>query len=440
MAESPAMTGAASSAPVPKARWTRVGLLLFLIYLICYADRSNISVAVPDMVEQLRLSSTVAGVLLSAFFWGYVITQIPGGWAANRFSPKKVIVGSLVVVGITACATGLTSDYTSLLAIRFTMGLAEGTVFPSFAVMFLRWFPSIERGRAVSFTQYALPVSSALMAPLAGWMIHVWDYRTMFVLQGLPAFFLALAFWVLVADDPADDRRLDPRERELILRERDEETTSESTFLTSLRRPVLWALCLTYFLWITGMYAFGLWLPSVISQFSAAGIDAVGWLTALPYAVAALALYLLSRASDRSSHSRGWFVAGAMTIGGVALLVQYVVGDTVWTNMALLILTAVGIYGALGAWWTWALSKVPRNQAGASIGLINLCGNFGGIVGPILVGAVSAPDEGPGGGFYVLGFVLLAAAVLAAVIAVRSDGPAARARLVGAAEHPTSPR
>jgi sugar phosphate permease len=407
-----------NTSSVPRSRWWRVGILLFLIYLVAYADRSNISVAAPAMVEHLQLSGTITGVVLSGFFWGYVITQVPGGYLASRVGPKQVIIGALVIVGITACATGFAPNLGALLAIRFVMGLAEGAVFPSFAVMFVRWFPGRERGRAVSLTQYALPLSSALMAPLAGWMIGHWNFQIMFVLQGIPAFILAVVFYFLVPNDPTQDKRLHPDELKLILAERDEETKPESGLLKALARPIVLGLCVTYFLWITGMYAFGLWLPTLIKEISSSGIGAVGWLTAIPYAFATVALYFNSRLSDKASYSRGWIIATTLSLAGVAILVQhYVSGGILW-QMFLLCIAAIGLYSSFGTWWTWVLSQVPRNQAGPSVGLVNFVGNFGGIVGPIVVGWAAGGGT-LASGFYILGFVLIASAAVAAFLAWR---------------------
>jgi len=409
-----------ASAKVPRARWLRVGVLLFLVYLVNYGDRSNVSVAAPSMVVDLQLSGTVTGVLLSAFFWGYVVTQVPGGWMAERFSAKWMIVWSLVLVGVTACLTGIVQSYEALLAVRFVMGLAEGAVWPSFAVMFLQWFPGVERGRAVSLSQYAMPLATVLVAPLAGWMIDIFDWRLMFILQGAPNFLLAAVFAWLVPDRPEDDRRLSTAERDYIVNNREQETKAEGTLLQAFRSPSLWVLCVLYFLWITGMYAFGMWLPTVLGEASEAGAGAVGWLTALPYAVAVVAMYFNSRWSDRSRHSRGWFVGASLLLGGVALVSQHFIqGGALW-SVIMLTITGVGLYSAFGTWWTWAMSQVPRNQAGPSIGLINFAGNFGGIVGPIVVGAAATGGDASSG-LYMLGVVLIVAAVLAALLARREQ-------------------
>jgi sugar phosphate permease len=414
------MSSITVSSSVPKARWYKIGILLFLIYLVCFADRSNIGVAAPEMVRELGLSGAVTGALLSAFFWGYVVTQLPGGWLASRVGPKRVIVGALLVVGATGCLTGIVNHLPALLAIRFVMGLAEGVVWPSFAIMFVNWFPTTERGRAVSLSQYALPIASVIMAPLAGWMIREFHWRTMFVMQGIPALLLALVFWAIASEDPVSDRRLSSVERDYIVAGRNEAMVEEGRFADVLRRPIVWGLCLTYFLWITGMYAFGMWAPTLLKQLSATmGMDTVGWLTAVPYAFATLGMYLVSRAADRSAFSRGWYVSGALCLAGFALLGQHFVANTLMMNMVMLVLAGVGIYSALGAWWSWALANVPRNQAGPAIGLINLFGNAGGICGPLFVGFASAGGKASDG-LYLIGFALLLGSLVALMLAIRN--------------------
>jgi sugar phosphate permease len=410
----------APAATLPKARWYKIGILLFLIYLICFADRSNIGVAAPDMVKELGLSGAVTGALLSAFFWGYVVTQLPGGWLASRIGPKRVIVGALLVVGVTGCLTGLTNHLPSLLAVRFVMGLAEGVIWPSFAVMFVNWFPTSERGRAVSLSQYALPLASVIMAPLAGWMIREFHWRTMFVMQGVPAIVLGIVFWMVASESPETDPRLAAAERDYIIAGRTEAMIEEGRFSDVLRRPIVWGLCLTYFLWITGMYAFGMWAPTLLKQLSAnMGMDTVGWLTAIPYAFATVAMYLVSRAADRSSFSRGWYVSGALCLAGLALLGQHYLATTLLMNMVMLVLAGVGIYAALGAWWSWALANVPRNQAGPAIGLINLFGNAGGICGPLIVGFAAAGGKASDG-LYLIGFFMLLGSVVALTLALKN--------------------
>ncbi|MEV0700499.1 MFS transporter [Saccharopolyspora sp. NPDC050389] len=417
MSERPAAAAKPAAASVPRARWWRIGLLLFLIYTVAFADRQNISVAAPEMVKELQLSSTVLGVLLSAFFWGYVLTQVPGGMLANRFGPKWVIVGTLVVWGAAAIATGLVSGYYQLLAVRFAMGLAEGAVWPSFAVMFMNWYPDSERGRAINFSEMALPISSIIMAPTAGWLIAAFNWETMFIVWGIPPLVLAVVFAYWGSNHPAQDRFLSEAERRFLAERPSTASRENGSFLEVLRSPMVWTFCVIYFLWITGLYSFGLWLPSLLSQLSTSGIAAVGVLSAIPFVLAAVAMYLNAKASDAAPDRRGRHVVVPMFLAGATLLVQHVVTLGLLGNMIMLIIAGVGLYAAFGPFWAWALQYIPRNQAGPAMGLINVAGNFGGIVGPLIVGAAAAGGA-VADGFYVLGFFLVGAGLLAAATAV----------------------
>jgi sugar phosphate permease len=417
MTEPTAIADQATTARVPRARWWRIGLLLFLIYTVAFADRQNISIAAPEMVKELQLSSTVLGVLLSAFFWGYVITQVPGGMLANRIGPKWVIVGTLVIWGAAAIATGLVSGYYQLLAVRFVMGLAEGAVWPAFAVMFMNWYPDSERGRAINFSEMALPVSSIIMAPTAGLLIAAANWETMFIVWGLPPLVLAVAFAYWGSDHPATDRFLSESERTFLAERPSTVSTERGSFSEVLRSPTVWTFCLIYFLWITGLYSFGLWLPTLLSQLSASGIAAVGLLSAAPFVLATAGMYLNARASDAAPAHRGRHVMVPMFVAGAALLLQHVLGAGLLGNMLLLIIAGLGLYGAFGPFWAWALQYIPRNQAGPAMGLINVAGNFGGIVGPLIVGAAASGGE-VADGFFVLGFFLVGAGLIAAAMVV----------------------
>jgi sugar phosphate permease len=391
---------------IPKARWYRIGLLLFLTYLVAFVDRSNIGMAAPIMVKSLGLSSTTTGVLLSSFFWGYVLTQIPSGLLASKYSAKKIIVFSLVFLGISGILTGVVKSYEMLLVVRFIMGLAEGVLWPAFAIFFINWYATHERARAINFSEMSLPISSIIMAPLAGWMIEHWNYHVMFILQGSLPIILAIFFIWFAADSPEKDRFVSKEELEYIKQNRSADLNEKGSFLEVITNYRVWIFCIVYFLWITGLYSFGLWMPSLMKDLSSKGIGTVGWLTAIPFVLAAVSMYFNAKWSDSNSGNRSLFIAIPLMIGGIALVVQHIFGVTLTTNLIMLIIAGIGIYAAFGPWWAWAMSFVPSNQAGTANGLINLCGNFGGIVGPIIVGAV-AQGKNLLEGFYVLGFFLI---------------------------------
>jgi len=420
---------------VGKSRWTRIGLLLFVSYLIAFADRSNIGVAAPQMAHDLQLGSTITGALLSAFFWGYVVTQIPGGWLASRIGPTKVIATAMVITGVAACLTGMVHDLRALLAVRVVMGLAEGVIWPSFSIMFVRWFPARERARGISFAQYALPLSSVIMAPLAGWMIDVFHWKTMFVLQGTPAIVIGVIVALFVSDDPVKDRWISSAEKNFILQRRLEGVGADGTFSSVLRRPTVWLLSLVLFCWMMVVYSFGLWMPTLIKQHFSSGFQVIGWLTALPALFGAVSMFINSWLSDRPSNgSRGWFVAVPLTIAGIALLAQHYVDNSPVLTVVMFCIAGAGLYSGNGTWWAWVLSKVPRNQAAPSVALINVFANFGGVVGPLAVGYF-AKDGNLSQHFYVLGYALFIAAVTVAFVILRPNSPEYRGSVEDVAVH-----
>ncbi|MEU0266760.1 MFS transporter [Nocardioides sp. NPDC006303] len=416
----------AEHSPRTYARWTRVGIPLLIIYLLTMVDRTNISIAASDIITRLELTSAATGVLLSAFFWGYVITMVPGGVLADRTSPVRVISWALAVVGVTAALTGIVENFTLLLVVRVALGLAEGVIFPAFAVLFLKWFPSHERGRAVAATTFAVPLSTVVAAPLGGWMIDQWNYQTMFILQGLPAIIVAIIFARTASDDPASDHRISATERDLILASRAADTQAEGRFSEVIGKPLVWIVGFTFFLWVSGIYGFNLWMPSLIKSLSQSGIGAVGLLSAIPFAAGGLGLFINSWLSDRSKLSRSWFIATPLTIGAIALMLQHYMDLGLVGDMVLLSFAGLGLFAGTGPWWSWMVSLFPQNQVAGSVGLINVFGNLGGIVAPVLLGVLGGAAGG-GSSFYVLGYGLVIAAALVIGLSLRhgqrSDTP-----------------
>ncbi|MDV6281815.1 MFS transporter [Rhodococcus jostii] len=401
-----------------QARWSRVGVPLFVTYFICFMDRTNISVASPHLAEELQLSAAAMGVVFSAFFWGYVLSGMPAGAWANRGHAKTIIVVCMVIIGLAAGLTGVVHNYPVLLAARVVLGLAEGAIFPAFAVMFISWFPSRERGLAVALTMYTVPLSAAVMAPLSGWLIDLANWRAMFIIQAIPAILVAVWLHFAVTERPEDNPRLSEDERDYIIATRTVETADESTLLQVFARPTVWLLALVYFFWAMGIYALTLWLPTVIGDLTGEGSLMVGLLTAIPFLCGTVAMYVVTKTAVTTGRSLGYFIAPCIGLSGTAMLAQHFIDLGVAFSFAMLVLSAGSIYAALALWWTWVMQIVPRNQAGASVGFVNLCGNFGGLVGPLLIGLV-ATEGNTASGFWIVGVGILVAAAIVMVVDAR---------------------
>src|SRR6516225_2176137 len=164
----------ATSKPT-KTRWT-VLLLISFMYFITYFDRTNISVAAPEISKEFRLSGTAVGIVFSAFLWAYSIGQIPGGWFADRFGPRKVLLIIVPFWSLMTAMTALATDLRSLIATRFVFGLGEAGAFPTATRAMQLWFPKAERGLVQgtmhSFSRFAVAIGPFLAVSIMlalGW-------------------------------------------------------------------------------------------------------------------------------------------------------------------------------------------------------------------------------------------------------------------------------
>jgi ACS family sodium-dependent inorganic phosphate cotransporter len=125
-----------ASADPPVSRWPHratVIALCFAATFLCYIDRVNISVAIIPMAKQYGWDKTLQGTVMSAFFIGYLLTQIAGGWLADRFGGKPVLAGGVVIWSLFTALTppAAAGGFTALLVARIGMGIGEGVSFPS---------------------------------------------------------------------------------------------------------------------------------------------------------------------------------------------------------------------------------------------------------------------------------------------------------------------
>ncbi|OIV99888.1 hypothetical protein TanjilG_26226 [Lupinus angustifolius] len=181
-----------------------------LAFVICNMDKVNLSIAIIPMSHQFGWNSSTAGLVQSSFFWGYALSQLPGGWLAKVFGGSKVLqVGVLVWSVATACVPLLAGYMPGLLLSRILVGIGEG-VSPSAATdliarhvniqIFIWTIPTEERSRAVAFVFGGLSVGSVMGLLLAPPLIQNFGWDSVFYLFGLLGIAWFLGFQVVEGD------------------------------------------------------------------------------------------------------------------------------------------------------------------------------------------------------------------------------------------------
>ncbi|MBV9817817.1 MAG: MFS transporter [Solirubrobacterales bacterium] len=421
---------ATDATAVGRSRWTRLIPVAIVVYIISFMDRTNIGFAFDNMGKSLHVTLTDTGLAGGIFFIGYLALQFPGGHLAEHWSAKKFVGIMILVWGVFAILTGLVQNYAELLIVRFFLGVAEGGIWPAILVLISHWFPARERARAYAFWIMNIAIASIITAPLSGWILSWGNWRWLFIIEGAFPFLVAAPLWFwLAADTPRSASWCTPEERDYIERALVEDAAGapeKGSYRDVLRNAVVWKLVVVYFLIQLGFYGLTLWLPHEIKHMIGGGYLTVGWVTAIPYGLALVGLWLNGHLADRTGRYRV-HVFISVIIAAVALVLSVSVGTVAALSIAFLSIAMMGALAYDGPFWASASRVVPIALAGGAMGLINALGNLGGFAGPYLGGWL---QDHSGGSFLTTSIVLAVALALAGIVMlwVGRDGDKPRAQ------------
>lgn len=269
-----------------------------------------------------------------------------------------------------------------------------------------------------------------LLNGIAG--LHGWQW--MFVVEALPAVILGLVTMFWLTDKPAVAAWLPADERDWLDARIAEErsalaTTAHMGFGALFRMGRIWALAGMFSCLLTAFYGVLLWMPQIVKTFGQRSDLEVGFLTAIPFLCSAVSMLLIARSSDHTG-DRKRHIAGALSIGGAALLGSALVTNPI-VSFLLLCVASAGILGSLPIVWSMASAFLTGAAAAGGIALVNTLAQVGGFVGPWTVGLIKDRT----GSFTIALAILAAAALLAAVIALMlHDDERARRYAVANAE------
>jgi sugar phosphate permease len=393
--------------------------IVFITYSLAYLDRVNFGLGLAGGLQHdLGINHRQTDQLSSLFFLGYFLVQIPGVYIADR-SARLLIFWSLLLWGALAAATGIVTNVHWLMLVRFLLGVAEGAVFPSMLVLLSRWFIRPERSRANSLLIFGNPITVLWMSIVSGYLIKSFTWRWMFILEGIPAMLWAFCWLYLVEDHPEKAIWMTPKESSALqtaLAAEQQAIPPVRNFLTACLSPTVWVLCPLYALWSAGVYGLVLWLPSILVHAPGVDIIGIGWLSAIPYFLAIVAMMSASWYSD-SSGNRKLAIWPFLFLGAISFFCSWLCGPgDFWLDFTLLCLAGLSMYAPYGPFFALITEILPANVAGGAIALINSFGALGAFAGAYLVGELSGPSGNFSNAYIFLASSLLLAALLAIVI------------------------
>lgn len=401
-------------------RWWFIMPIVFITYSLAYLDRANFSFAsAAGINDDLGITKGMSSLLGALFFLGYFFFQIPGAIYAERRSVKKLIFWCLILWGGCASLTGVVSNIPMLAAIRFILGVVEAAVMPAMLIYISNWFTKSERSRANTFLILGNPVTVLWMSVVSGYLIEAFGWREMFIFEGIPAVIWAVAWWFIVQDKPSQARWMSEVEKAALqaeLQKEQESIKAVRNYGEAFRNRNVIILCMQYFAWSIGVYGFVLWLPSILRNDTQMGMVEAGWLSAVPYLAATIAMVLVSWASDKTQN-RKLFVWPLLLIGALAFLGSYLVGSgNFWLSYTLLVIAGAAMYAPYGPFFAIIPEMLPRNVSGGAMALINSMGALGSFIGSWIVGYLNGATGSPSASYIFMGGALLLSVVLTLIV------------------------
>jgi ACS family tartrate transporter-like MFS transporter len=402
--------------------------LFFLMMFFNYLDRINLGFAGLQMNKDLGFTPAVFGFGASIFFLGYMILQIPSNLMMYRFGASLWLGAVLIVWGSVATVTAFVWNEWSFYVLRFLLGLAEAGLLPGLALYLTFWFPSRYRARAVagyiiagSFAAIlGGPISTALMTysdhafGLQGW-------QWMFVCEGMPAVLLGFFTLYYLADSPARATWLTSQQRawiesELRTEQAEIERARKYTVLDSIRDPRIWTLAILFGCALVGIYGLLIWLPLIINSLGNLSYIQIGFLSAVPPLLGVIGTILVSISSDVTG-DRKMHLALVYTIGAVGVLGSALVKSPVAAYL-FLCLAGLGMNSGNSLFWSLNASFMTGIAAAVSIAAVNMIAQFGGLIGPWLIGFVKSTTDSFSIALTAVAGFLFIAAIMAATMRV----------------------
>ena len=307
----------------------RITILCFLAFMVNSIDRINLSVAILPMRSVFHWSSTTVGLIQSAFFWGYVLTQLPGGYLADRFGGRSVLAAGVIAWSAMTYLTPVASSFglPSLLLARVLLGVGEGVAMPAMNNLISQWVPDRERSRSLSLIYSGMYMGSVIGLLACPRMIAANGWQSVFYIFGMTGLIWYVCWEIFTnASRPQDSVTIDDTELRYLEQEMQRRAPSSTdggggggdgtaTEVGAARKQhvpwrrllserATWAIMIGHFCCTWGYFLLLAWLPTYFNQALGFDLHQSALLCVLPW----LTMFLGANAS-------GW-IADAMLASG----------------------------------------------------------------------------------------------------------------------------
>ncbi|CAI5691422.1 unnamed protein product [Oreochromis niloticus] len=352
----------------------------------------------PAGVPQYNWDSKTQGWLLGAFFFGYLCTQIPGGYLAGQYGGKIFLGLGVLGTAVLTLLTPLAAKWGSywLFALRVLEGFGEGVTYPAMMALWTRWAPPLERSRLTTLSASGGSFGAFVALPLTGYICQMLGWPAVFYICGGAGCLWAVFWFIFVSDDPRTHRRISEEERDYIITSIGPQGTVHGwslPFMSMILSIHLWAIFITQMCSTWAFYTLLTSLPTYMNVILHFDLQSNGFLSALPYLGSGLSVWLSGVAADALIERQVFSVTVVrkiFTLVGMFLPSVFLVAVIYAGCNHILIITFLTLSLTLGGCsaagvFINQIDIAPR-YAGFLFGITNTFGSIPGAVAPIVTG------------------------------------------------------
>lgn len=394
-----------------KYRWIVMGLL-FILYTVANADRANIGFALPYLRKEFAMSNTEAGGIISLFFFAYAAFQIPSGFLVKKFGARKMFTLGMAFTSLFTGLIGLAGSVFSLKVFRLGVGMAEAPVAIASSATINNWFPPKEKGTATGIFLAGSKVGPLIVPVLCAWIISVWGWREIFYFFAVPGMLLAIAWFFMVGNKPAESKFVNEAEAEYIA----DKTVADQKTVVPKRRYSLWwldkivrarkvepltspaqvfrswdiygAAC-GYFFVVGLSSVFMSWLPTYLVTVKHFAIMKTAFVASAPFAGTVVGNFFGGWCSDNLLGKRRKPMMMVTAISTSIMMYSLIHAPESPVLLGLLLFIA-GVLLALGysMYMAYPMGRTNKESYPVAFSVVNMGGQIGGACAPLIVGMI----------------------------------------------------
>ncbi|KAH7020406.1 major facilitator superfamily domain-containing protein [Ilyonectria destructans] len=351
---------------------SRMMPLMMILYVLNYLDRNNIATArLGNFEKDIGLVDQQYNTIISIFFVGYILTQVPTNMILNKMRPSIFLPSIMVAWATVSACTGAVQTFRGMVALRFMLGFVEAPFFPGALFLFSSWYTKKELAVRISVLYAAGQMAgafggllgSAIMAGMDG-KAGLANWRWLFIIEGCATYPAAVVTYFVVPDYPSTTKWLSDEERKIaILRMAEDASKEDDRADTSAAEGAKMAFTdpTLYMIWIMQL---GLNTAASFTNFFPTIVKTLGYsstvtllLSAPPYVFAAALGITNSWHSDRVNE-RWLHVVWPQVFASIGFIISAVTLNTAARYISTFMM--MSIYGSFGCILSWVSSSLPR--------------------------------------------------------------------------------